>query len=100
MANFKLTRKAVEDLSEIWNYTFDNWSEHQADKYYRLLLENCHNIAENPYLGKDYSGIVKGIMGFRAGRHIIFYKKIENEEIQILRFLHEQMDLKNRMTKK
>lgn len=100
MANFKLTRKAVEDLSEIWNYTFDNWSEHQADKYYRLLLENCQKIAENSYLGKDYSGIIKGIMGFRAGRHIIFYKKNENEEILILRFLHEQMDLKNRILEK
>lgn len=100
MANFKLTRKAVEDLSEIWDYTFENWSEHQADKYYRLLLENCQKIAENSYLGKDYSGIIKGIMGFRTGRHIIFYKKNENEEILILRFLHEQMDLKNRILEK
>lgn len=100
MANFKLTRKAVEDLSEFWDYTFENWSEHQADKYYRLLLENCQKIAENSYLGKDYSGIIKGIMGFRAGRHIIFYKKNENEEILILRFLHEQMDLKNRILEK
>ena len=23
MANFRLTKKAVEDLSEIWNYTID-----------------------------------------------------------------------------
>jgi toxin ParE1/3/4 len=38
MAKFKLTNKAVKDLSEIWNYTFDTWSESQADKYYKLIL--------------------------------------------------------------
>jgi toxin ParE1/3/4 len=31
MANFYLTLKASEDLAEIWNYTFDEWSEKQAD---------------------------------------------------------------------
>ena len=33
MAKYSLTRKAVEDLSKIWNYTFDTWSENQADTY-------------------------------------------------------------------
>ena len=33
MAKYKLTNKAVEDLSDIWNYTFDHWSERQADFY-------------------------------------------------------------------
>ena len=41
MAEFKLTNKAVEDLSEIWDYTFKVWSEKQADKYYELLISNC-----------------------------------------------------------
>ncbi len=34
MAKYTLTNKAVKDLSEIWNYTFDQWSERQADFYY------------------------------------------------------------------
>ena len=33
MANYSLTKKAVQDLKQIWNYTYDNWSESQADKY-------------------------------------------------------------------
>jgi toxin ParE1/3/4 len=33
MAAYKLTNKAVEDLSEIWDYTFEVRSEKQADKY-------------------------------------------------------------------
>jgi len=35
MAEFKLTNKAVEDLSKIWDYTFEVWSENQADNIMR-----------------------------------------------------------------
>ena len=38
MAKYLLTNKAVEDLADIWNYTFDVWSEKQADAYYNMLL--------------------------------------------------------------
>ena len=37
MAEYKLTNKAVEDLAEIWDYTFDKWSEKQANNYWGLL---------------------------------------------------------------
>jgi toxin ParE1/3/4 len=97
MANYILTNKAVEDLSEIWNYTFDSWSENQADSYYRMLLDNCSAIAENPALGKNYKGIVKLLYGHKAGKHIIFYRKLKVDEIEITRILHEQMDLKHRI---
>ena len=33
MADYRLTNKAVADLSDIWNYTCETWSEQQADKY-------------------------------------------------------------------
>ena len=38
-------RKAVEDLSMIWNYTYETWSEKQADIYYHLLIDSCEEIA-------------------------------------------------------
>ena len=38
MASYLLTNKAVEDLTEIWHYTYYKWSEKQADKYYKMLL--------------------------------------------------------------
>lgn len=34
MNSYVLTNKAVEDLSSIWNYTAEEWSEVQADRYY------------------------------------------------------------------
>lgn len=100
MPNFKFTNKAVEDLSNIWNYTFDTWSESQADTYYRMLIQNCKEIATNAELGKNYSGISQNLKGFKAGRHIIFYRRVEDDHVEILRILHEQMDLKNRIGEK
>jgi toxin ParE1/3/4 len=45
MANrYKLTVRALEDLGGIWNYTFDAWSEAQADKYYQQLLKQCQDV--------------------------------------------------------
>jgi|SRR5690554_733768 len=74
MAEFKLTNKAVEDLSKIWDYSFEVWSEKQADKYYESLISDCREIAKSPHLGKNYDGITQGLLGFKSNRHIIFYR--------------------------
>jgi toxin ParE1/3/4 len=100
MANFRFTRKAVEDLEGIWNYTFDTWSENQADAYYLMLLDYCKVIAHKPELGRNYSEIAENLSGFKSGRHIIFYRKTGENEVEIIRILHEQMDLKHRLSEK
>lgn len=97
MPNYYLTNKAVEDLSQIWEYTFETWSESQADEYYSNLLDNCNTIAQNPDLGKNYEGITKNLFGFKTNRHIIFYRKISLDEVEITRILHGRMDLKTRI---
>ena len=97
MSSYYLTNEAVQDLSNIWFYTVDAWSEEQADKYYEMLLTSCSNIADNPTVGKNYHKITKDLFGFRANRHIIFYRIITPIQIEITRILHEQMDLENRI---
>jgi toxin ParE1/3/4 len=97
MAEYELTNEAVEDLSGIWDYTFDNWSENQADNYYDMLLDCCQDIADNPKLGRNYDGIKPDLFGLKASRHIIFYRKSIDKPIEITRILHERMDLKNRL---
>jgi toxin ParE1/3/4 len=97
MADYILTNKAIDDLSGIWNYTYDVWSEKQADKYYKMLLEYCQELADKPGLGKNYHEINEDICGFKASHHIIFYKKFREDRIEIVRILHGKMDLKNRI---
>ena len=97
MAKYRLTKKAIDDLNEIWNYTVDNWSERQADKYYNMLIDSCQNIADDPDLGKSYEEITPELFGLKVNRHIIFYRVLADEPVEITRILHEQMDLKNRI---
>ena len=98
MAKVILRKEAINDLNNIWNYTFEQWSENQADKYYALLKFSCKEIGENPELGRDYSGIRENLLGLKTGKHIIFYHLTSADEIEIIRILHERMDLKNRLT--
>lgn len=97
MAKYKLTNEAVEDLTKIWDYTFAKWSENQADKYYKMLLENCQHIANDPNIGKNYHEIADGLFGLKANRHIIFYRKFDDRPIEITRILHERLDLKSKL---
>ena len=98
MANYELTNEAVEDLTKIWDYTFEKWSEKQADKFYKMLLENFQHIADDPDFGKNYDGIRDELFGIKANRHIIFYRKFNDKPIEITRILHERTDLKTRLT--
>jgi toxin ParE1/3/4 len=97
MAKYFFTNKAVEDLSKIYEYTYEFWSENQADKYYQELIGFCELIAENPKIGKNYIEIDLDIFGFLANKHIIFYRIIDVQKIEINRILGAEMDLKNRM---
>ena len=97
MARYIITKKAVEDLTIIWDYTYEVWSENQADKYYSELLEDCQLVAENQNFGRNYDEISNEIFGYKSGQHIIFFRKMSENEIEITRILHSRMDLKDRI---
>lgn len=98
MAEYFFTQKAVKDISEIYEYTYRIWGENQADKYYEELISFCLMLAENPKIGKKYLDIDLNILGFLASKHIIFYRIINADKIEITRILGAEMDLKNRIT--
>ncbi len=97
MAKVILRQKAIDDLNDIWNYTFEKWSAKQADKYYATIKFACNGIGTNPNIGKEYDGINRKLLGLKSGKHIIFYQAISKEKIEVIRILHERMDLKNRL---
>lgn len=97
MAKYFLTNKAVEDLSKIWDYTYKVWSERQADKYYELLIDSFQEISKSPGIGKNYDEIDSTISGLPVSKHIVFYRLTKSTEIEILRILHQRMDLKTRI---
>lgn len=63
MAKIIFRYEAINDLTDIWNYTFEEWSENQADKYYETIKLACNEIGENPNIGKNYTEISKYLLG-------------------------------------
>lgn len=96
MCKFTLTNKAVEDLGDIWNYTCERWSEQQADKYYQQLLDACEEAADQPQLGRQYEGVHPTLRGIPMISHIVFFRELDLDVVEIIRILHGRMDLKRR----
>ncbi len=97
MPDYILTNKALEDISRIWDYTYRNWSEEQADKYYNLILSSFDALGDKSAIGKKYSEIHPDVYGYKIGQHIIFYRTARGGKIEIARVLHSSMDLKSRI---
>ncbi len=87
---YKLTTLAVEDFSNIYDYTFQRFGERQADAYTETLEAFLNSVADMPSLGRDYPTI-PDVMRIEFQKHSIFYK-IEHTDILVIRILHQQMN--------
>jgi len=94
---YTISKKASVDLEEIWLFTFENWSREQADRYFNLLLEEIEFITENPESGKSINHIRENYRSAKVKSQLIFYKIKEAHLIEVIRILHERMDIENRL---
>jgi toxin ParE1/3/4 len=96
--SYKISVQAAEDIENIWLYTFETWSAEQADRYINLIIDEIEYIATNPQSGRDYNHIRSNYRCSKVKSHLIFYRLIEMEgNIEIIRILHQQMDIENRL---
>jgi toxin ParE1/3/4 len=71
----------------------ETWSEEQADLYYEQLTAFCKKLAERPEIGRKYPVIGLEVRGIIFGRHLVVYKILEPDAVEIIRILHEKMDV-------
>lgn len=88
--------EAILDLENIWLYTLDTWSLKQADRYYSLIIKEIEFLTTQPKSGKNQHFILKGYWSCKIKSHIIFYRFSE-KELEVIRILHERMDIPNRL---
>jgi len=88
--------QSIRDLEEIWLYTFHTWSIEQADRYHSLMIKEIDFLATNPLSGKKQDHLRKGYRSTKVKSHIIFYK-VSETELEVVRILHENMDIPNRL---
>ncbi len=82
---------AETDLVGIWVYTFNRWSEAQADRYLSALEDGIQKLVGEPEDGKQRDSLRKGYWSQRIEHHVVFYTFTDNE-LRIRRVLHEVMD--------
>lgn len=95
--NYRISKQAIADLNDIWMYTFHKWSKEQADRYYDLIIGEIEFVADNYLMGKSVEQIRKGYRVIKIKSHLIYYRKTANEMIEIVRILHQRMDVKKQL---
>ena len=99
MAIFTVTEAAKSDLKNIARYTQKRWGLEQRNKYLKTLDDSFHQLASNPATGRACNEINVGYYKFPTGSHMIFYRKKGDLKIQIVRVLHESMDVELQFSK-
>ncbi len=93
--NYRISKEAIDDLNIIWIFTFHKWSIDQADRYYELIIDEIKFIANNYYSGRSAEETRKSYRVTKVKSHLIFYRKADDDVVEIVRILHQGMDLKN-----
>lgn len=96
--DFLLSAEAQNDLEKIWYYTLETWSRDQANHYLNLIFDQIDFLCAHPLSGDDYNKLRKGYRKARAQSHFIFYRiNKQGDAIEIIRILHQMMDIDNRL---
>lgn len=84
MSQYILSPAAQADLEQIWDYTRHRWGVDQAEEYLRELQRAIERAAANPHIG--YRKLA-------AGSHTLFYRVTAEAVIDVVRVLHQRMDV-------
>ncbi|MCC6371353.1 MAG: type II toxin-antitoxin system RelE/ParE family toxin [Bacteroidia bacterium] len=94
----KVSKEAERDLEKIWLYTFENWSLEQAERYLNLIFDEMDYLCLKPTSGLDFGNIRQGYWRSKVKSHFIFYKiNHKQNELDVIRVLHEVMDIENHL---
>jgi toxin ParE1/3/4 len=94
---YRISQKALDDLEEIWFYTFKKWSIEQADRYSMLIMNEIEHISVHFNEGKSMEYIRPDYRAVKVKSHLIFYRMANDGIVEIIRILHQMMDIENRL---
>lgn len=93
MSRYLLSPAAQADLEQIWDYTYDRWGVDHAEEYLREVQRAIERAAANPRIGRDCGEIRPGYRKLAAGSHTLFYRVSAEGVIDVVRILHQRMDV-------
>ena len=97
MADFILSRRAKADIKDIGRYTLETWGKAQRNTYLATLYACFQDLADSPSRGSDCGSLRVGYRKKQCGRHLVFYRTGDEGLLEIVRVLHESMDMASRL---
>lgn len=93
MKGYLLSPAAQADLGKIWDYTAERWSPDQADRYILGIRDACEVLADGRTQGRAVDEIRPGYLKLAVGSHFLFFRITETGMIDVIRILHQRMDV-------
>ncbi|WP_432769393.1 MAG: type II toxin-antitoxin system RelE/ParE family toxin [Sphingopyxis sp.] len=89
MTRYLLPPAARRDIADIWLYTADRWGVDQADHYVGQIEDDLTKAAAGLRIVQPIGNEWK----IRSGHHLCIFAKPTEDEIWVIRILHERMDI-------
>jgi len=89
---YSLSKRAVQDLQEIFDRTVGSFGFDQAVSYLQKLEGVMIDLAKEPGMGRDRSELGREVKSFPLKGHIVIYTK-SVAGIRGLRVLHGHQDV-------
>jgi toxin ParE1/3/4 len=93
LSRYVLSPAAQVDLEQIWDYTCQRWDVDQAEEYLRELQHAIERAASNPRIGRACDEIRPGYRKLAAGSHTLYYRVTAKGVVDVVRVLHQRMDV-------
>lgn len=97
MNGFVLSPAAQADLSAIWDYSAKTWGRDQADRYVIGIRDACQALADGSKKGRSADAVRLGYSKLPVGSHLLFYRVSTTGTIDVVRILHQRMDIAARL---
>ena len=91
MATYRLTRRARQDVIEIWQRIAED-NEPAADRFIDRLIQHFQLLGDNPRAGRCRDELRLGYRSFPVGNYLIFYRIME-PGVAVIRVVHGRRDL-------
>jgi len=92
VSTYLLTPEALKDLEDIWLYSYETWSENQANRYIEILEDTFVRLSYMPEQARELLDFAPPVRIFPSAKHIIIIYRISGEAIVIIRVLGARQD--------
>lgn len=91
MARYQLSPQALRSLTQISDYTLEQFGRGQQKRYLQSLRTAMQATADNPGRARDRSEIKAGYFSVPVGKHTLYFRK-QPWGIEIIDVLHQSME--------